>query len=66
MATKKIKLIKPYGLLATGVTISPDVPVADLLIQSGRAVAVETEPVEIKEERKVIGKIAKDNRRKWR
>ena len=42
MAQQRIELIKPYGMHAKGAILVLDVPVASLLIQTGRAAAVET------------------------
>lgn len=41
MADKTIKFIKPWGLQAIGAVITTIQSVADLLIQSGKAVEVE-------------------------
>jgi hypothetical protein len=40
MATKKIELLKPFGLHVKGAILSPDAPVADLLIARGAAIAI--------------------------
>jgi hypothetical protein len=53
MASKKLKLIKPWGLNPKGAIIEPPESVASLLIQSGRAEAVEEpEPVPPKQKGK--------------
>lgn len=38
--TRKVRLLKPWGLHAKGAVIDPPVPVAAELIRSGRAEAV--------------------------
>lgn len=40
MATKRIKFIKPYQMFGVGQEATLDAPIADLLIQRGRAEAV--------------------------
>lgn len=41
MAQKTVRLLKPWSLHVRGATLTVDAPVADLLVQSGRAIAVE-------------------------
>jgi hypothetical protein len=41
METKQVQLVKPWGLNPKGEIVTPPVVIADLLIQSGRAKAVE-------------------------
>jgi hypothetical protein len=38
---KQVELIKPYGTFTKGTTLTLAPPIADLLIRSGRAKAVE-------------------------
>ena len=40
MATKRIKLIKAWAMSGAGEVVEYDAPIADLLIQRGRGVAV--------------------------
>jgi hypothetical protein len=49
MAKKKIELLKPFGLHVKGAVISPDAPVADLLIARGAAMLLETPAVPVGE-----------------
>lgn len=54
MATKTIKLIKPWRMHSKGAVFTTDAPVAALLIQSGRA--VEEKPAEVKPVEQKAGK----------
>ncbi len=56
MATKTIKLIKPYSLHSKGAVLSIDEGLAHALISSGRAEALEQEAPKDKEPLKKMNK----------
>jgi hypothetical protein len=49
---KNIKLIKPWGMHLKGASLTLDAPIADLLVQSGRAEAVQSSEVKSKSSNK--------------
>lgn len=51
-ATKTIKLIKPWHLHPAGQVLTVDAPVADLLIESGRAEEIKPESADRKSNKK--------------
>lgn len=53
MASKTVRMIKPWGLHPVGEEFTTDESVADLLIQNGRAEEVKPEPAKGKKGKEV-------------